>query len=187
MRSEEIHQILGDFSQSKQMFNYWLSMKYIDSTGNLTWGTGENFIKEEFDNFHENNKQNFNCTRLDVTKKRWTRHRCKNKRQYICLKWTSKVQSVLIRFHTPNSNFSSFNGIYDPENGKILEGAPVYKKAMASENYFVYRGTNQGIAISINNNNICSRSCLYFWFKIGHLFMKNVFISLRYRSIISKI
>ena len=136
-RTLEVQQRLLQMRENQGLDNFWLGLEYVNGTdGGGIWSTGEMFDPNEYDNFTDSRRLIYDrsCAIYSVSENDWRNHYCWQMRNTICMKWSQNVSPVFIDF----DEMPQITGVYVPEDGLVLNGAPVYKLENETSKFYVY-------------------------------------------------
>ena len=137
-RTIEVQQRLLRIRKNEGLDNFWLGLEYSNGTnGGAIWSSGEMFHLDEYDLFNDSRRLDYDrsCAIYNVNNNDWRNHYCTHRRNTICMKWTQNVIPVIINF----DDMPQIEGVYVPEDGLVLNGAPVYKMENETSTFYIYR------------------------------------------------
>ena len=139
LRSREMEEKLLNFTSSAgNVGNFWIGLTYNNATNESYWDTGEVFMPSEYDHFNvtrfpDNSRS---CSVIHLASDEWRNHFCLNFRHTVCMTWSSSIKPL----NVTSTTHPNLDGIYYPENGMLIHGAPVYKQQGSDEPpYFLSR------------------------------------------------
>ena len=138
--SETQERLLRLLHANQRLQTFWLGLSHSNkSHGQAIWGTGEMFNPDEYDNFSDSRRINENksCAVFVTLVTEWRSHYCVNLRHSVCMKWSANVMPVKL----VSNDLPQIQATYFPENGVILNSAPVYKSANSNQNFYLYRAS----------------------------------------------
>ena len=150
-RTPEVQQRLLQMRKNQGLHHFWLGLEYANGTnGGGIWSTGEMFDPHEYDNFTDSRRLDYDrsCAIYSVSENDWRNHYCGRLRNTICIKWSQNVIPVFIDFDDQQQT----TGVYVPEDGLVLNGAPVYKLESETSKFYIYRyesGTGTKICLTL--------------------------------------
>ena len=136
-RSREMEEKVVNFMESIVFDEpkFWLGLAFDLDANKLKWDTHEEFMPEEYDNFVTTHLPNISkpCSIYNYGK--WATHYCHWHRLSICMAWSFNVKPLRVSSMTD----PDIDGVYYPENGILLKGAPVYKQQNSSGTPYLLR------------------------------------------------
>ena len=115
--------------------SFWLGLAFDLDVNKLKWDTHEEFMPEEYDKFQTNHLPNISKPCSVYSNGKWYTYYCHWDRLSICMAWSFNVKPLRVSSMTD----PDIDGIYYPENGILLNGAPVYKQLSSSGTSYLLR------------------------------------------------